>query len=174
MSGAGDLWAQLSGRFSTLDLAGSDATLLVRQFANGVGIDRWTADAGSFAVGEGLGTLITAFSPYGRPAIDGLLIDNVWVVLAVKGGLVAILAFAALIGAVFWSFIRAAAKSASATHRQIWLTLACSFPIFLASTTTLSSHLYSVAPVVLTVSTLAVLASLERPPALRPPSIAKG
>lgn len=156
-----ELPAQLAERFSTITSDGQDLTLLVRQYTTAAAFARWRADAGSVTVGHGLGTLLTVYSPYGKPALVGLFVDNVWAILAVKGGLLALIPFGGLIAVIFGNFVHAARRALLPIDKRVWRTLVVSYPLFLVSGTLFTAHLYATPAVVLAVCTLAAMAALE-------------
>lgn len=154
--------SQLAQRFFSSSGLSQDGTLLVRQYTNDAAFARWGGNVGSLTRGSGLGTLMGFYSPYGRLAYNSLFVDNVWAILAVKGGLLALASFAALLAVVFWALVRAARRAVLPLDRRVWRAVAVSFPVFLVSSTLFTSHLYGVSATVLTVASLGALASLER------------
>ncbi len=72
-----------------------------RQYSNQVAQQRWLASPRSFLIGKDLGANMLVYSPYTHvPYNEGPYIDEAWLTMAVKGGLFALVSFAALVVAI--------------------------------------------------------------------------
>jgi hypothetical protein len=152
---------ELSQRLSSIASFSRVDTFQGRVYTNAVAFRRWTADPGTFVRGEGLGAQVRYYDPVTRRAFDeGPFIDNVWATLAVKGGLLALTAFAGILAAALAAFVRAARRAADPLNRVIWWALALSFPGLIIESTAMTNHLLAVPAVVVAVATFVAAADL--------------
>jgi hypothetical protein len=152
---------ELSQRLTSITAFSRVDTFQGRMYTNAVAFRRWFADPGTVVRGEGLGAQVRYYDPVTRRAFDeGPFIDNVWASLAVKGGLLAVGAFAAVLVASFAAFVRAARRAADPLNRVIWWALALSFPGLVLESTAMTNHLLAVPSTVVAVATFVAAADL--------------
>lgn len=152
--------SDFAGRFSSSAVYGPRSTLWARGNTNAAAFARWRTNARSVAVGDGLGTQLKVYTPKGRFATESTLVDDVWAMLAVKGGLLALVPFLGLAIVCMRAFVRAARYAELPFDRQVWRTVSVVFPLLLVSTTIFTSHLFKSPAPVLATSTLVCLAAL--------------
>lgn len=158
---ARELPQQLSHRLTGIVSFSRVDTYQGRQYTNSVAFKRWLATPSTFLRGEGLGAQVRFYDPVTRRPFDvGPFIDSVWATLAVKGGLVALSMFAAVLIATFAAFVRAARRASDPFDRVVWWALALAFPGLVLESTVMTNHLLAVPAVVVTVATLVAAADL--------------
>jgi len=152
---------ELSQRLTSIASFSRVDTYQGRQYTNSVAFKRWLATPGTFLRGEGLGAQVSYYDPVTRrPFDEGPFIDSVWATLAVKGGLVALGLFAAVLIAAFAAFVRAARRASDPLDRVVWWAIALAFPGLTLESTLMTNHLLAVPAVVATISTLVAVADL--------------
>jgi len=152
---------ELSQRLTSIVAFSRVDTFQGRSYTNAVAFRRWLATPSTFLRGEGLGAQVRYYDPVTRRAFDeGPFIDNVWATLAVKGGLVALGSFAAVLVAAFAAIVRAARRASDPMNRVVWWAIALAFPGLLLESSAMTNHLLAVPAVVVTVSTLVAAADL--------------
>ena len=159
--GAQKLPQELATRLAVVPSYSRASSFETRQYSNEVALGRWLATPGSFFVGDGLGSSLLVFDPvYHRPYNEGSFVDNAWVTLAVKGGLVALTFFAALVVAIFIAFVRAARASTDPGERLVWTSLALAFPGFVFATTVMNATLLIAPSAAVTLASFVAAADL--------------
>ena len=152
----------LAARMSRLRTFSHDTAFLARVRTDEVALQRWRATSKTFLVGEGAGATVgwySAFDPY-TPYREGSIADNSWVTVAVKGGLVLLVAFGATVVVAFLAFLRASRRATGETDRLMWRTLALCFPAFVIGSTVLTAHYLAVPGVLIAIVCLVAAADL--------------
>jgi len=150
---------QALGRIAVLTQFDSDPNYMTRSRTWDATIDTWTHDGQSLLLGRGLGAQLPLVSPYGGLVTWVNRVDNVWAVLALKGGLAALAIFAALLVCLQVVFVRAARHSARRHEGTLWSVAASCFP-GLALTTLVTNHLLYVPGLTVVLVTMGMLAAM--------------
>ncbi len=163
VSRAQDLPSQLSERFSLLKTYSEDSSFQTRSVTLRAALARWGRDPATVVAGDGVGAQLEQYGPVGgfigyQPAVD-----NAWVTVGVKGGLLLVVPLGVLLCLAEVAFVRAARRRTAALERQLWRVVAVSFPVFVLVATVTSSHLFKSPTMVVFVASLTAVAAL--PPA---------
>ena len=160
VSRARDLPSRLTERFSLLADYTQDGSFQTRSATLEAGVGRWGRSVETVVAGDGLGSLLAQYSPTGTFVGLQPAIDNAWVTLAVKGGLLLVVPLAVVLCLCEVAFVRAARRRAGGFERRLWRVVAVTFPLFIVIGTVSTSHLFKSPTEVLLVTTLGCVAVL--------------
>lgn len=153
--------SELGDRMSRVWTFSEDTSFQGRAQTNRIALQEWRATPGVFVRGRGFGARIGRYAGGSSVSyVHFTTVDNSWVTVAAKGGLVMVLFMGATLLAAFLSFVRAARRARDDTARAVWVALAVSFPAFLVEATMMSSHYPVVPGVILAVACLTAAADL--------------
>lgn len=160
--GARSLPTQLTSRAGAIWNYSQDYNYRGRQRTNAVNTARWMRDSKSVLLGDGLGASLGNYVPDRvEPKYYAPFVDNAWVTVAVKGGLLGVASLGLLVAAAFVTIVRAARRTTEKVQRLIWRTLAIAFPVFVFESTWLTSHMLTTPSIAVGIATLVAAAKLE-------------